>query len=248
MSYCWAPSSALQQASSGQVGCSMEPPYGARAWFCRQSSRARPWKGTGGGVTNEIKRGRTSRVSGVGASLRSAWHPYVSSGSGGRGSMPNRCTRRRAPVGQELKVRDVKGRATRGKVVSISDDELVVACLQNPFGLFRPRAKQAFAKEFVESIAHVDSGWNRGLIGAAAGAGLLAALIQIECSPSCDDKFGHRGRTSRHVSQAATSAGHEGRRRRTRVASQRPDVTAYPGPARWRRRTPLGRRPSSTPT
>lgn len=97
-------------------------------------------------------------------------------------------------VGQELKVRDATGRATRGKVVSISDDELVVARLQNPFGFFRPRAKQAFARELVQSIAHVDSGWNGGLIGAAAGAGLLAALIQIECSPSCDDNFGRRGR------------------------------------------------------
>ncbi|HEU0011930.1 MAG TPA: hypothetical protein VFT34_19105 [Verrucomicrobiae bacterium] len=97
-------------------------------------------------------------------------------------------------VGQELKVRNETGRATRGKVVSISDDELVVARLQNPFGLFRPREKQAFAKDLVQSIANVDSGWNGGLIGAAAGAGLLAALIQIECSRSCDDNFGRRGR------------------------------------------------------
>jgi len=97
-------------------------------------------------------------------------------------------------VGQEVKVRDEMGRATRGTVVSISDDELVVARLQNPFGLLRPREKRAFATGLVRSIANVDSGWNGGLIGAAAGAGLLAALIQIECSPSCDDNFGRRGR------------------------------------------------------
>ena len=38
------------------------------------------------------------------------------------------------------------------------------------------------------------------------------------------------------------------RRRRRRVAFPRSDVTAYPGPGRSRRRTPLGRRPSSSPT
>jgi hypothetical protein len=85
------------------------------------------------------------------------------------------------------------GRAARGKVVSISDQEIVIARLQNPFGFFRPRAKQAFDKGRVRSIAHVDSGWNGGLIGAGAGAGLLAALIEIKCSSSCDDNFGRRG-------------------------------------------------------
>jgi hypothetical protein len=130
----------------------------------------------------------------------------VADGQSGGGGETQETARGRAPlnsfealpivlkVGQVVKVRDEMGGATRGKVVSISDAELVVARLHNPFGLFRPREKRAFTKELVRSIANVDSGWNGGLIGAAAGAGLLAALIQIECSPSCDDNFGRRGR------------------------------------------------------
>ena len=97
-------------------------------------------------------------------------------------------------VGQEVRVTGETGRAIRGKVVSISNDQLVVARLQNPFGFLRPREKRVFAKELVRTISNVDSGWNGGLIGAAAGAGLLAALIRIECSPACDDNFGRRGR------------------------------------------------------
>lgn len=86
-------------------------------------------------------------------------------------------------VGQEVKVRHDAGRATRGKVVSISDTQLVVSRKK----WFFRREEQAFAKEAVRSIDIVDSPWYPGaIVGAAAGVGILAAAIEFQCSPSCD--------------------------------------------------------------
>jgi hypothetical protein len=79
-------------------------------------------------------------------------------------------------VGQEVKVRDEAGRTTRGKVVSISDNQLVVV---------RARVEQAFAKEAVRSIDIVDSPWNGALIGAVGSAALLGAWVKNCESGEC---------------------------------------------------------------
>jgi hypothetical protein len=98
-------------------------------------------------------------------------------------------------VGRTIKVRDHAGRATRGKLVSISADHLVVARRQYPFPYFRPRDERTLAKDAVRSIEIVDSWWNGALIGALVGAGVLAASIEFQCSSSsaCDN-FGRRRR------------------------------------------------------
>lgn len=93
-------------------------------------------------------------------------------------------------IGQEVKVRQGAGRTTRGKVVSVSDQQLVIA----RHGLFRRRQEQAFTEGGVTSIELVDSKWNGAAIGAAAAVGLVAVIVEVDCSPSCDDEFGRAGR------------------------------------------------------
>ena len=82
-------------------------------------------------------------------------------------------------VGDEIKVRHEGGRPVRGKVVSISDSELVVARLQYPFPSFRSRKEQVFAKDVVESVDAVDSVWNGALLGMAAGTAVLIRQVQL---------------------------------------------------------------------
>jgi hypothetical protein len=97
-------------------------------------------------------------------------------------------------VGQEVKVSREGERATRGKVVSISGDQLVIARRQYPFPYFRPRVERTFTKELISGIDLVDSNWNGVVIGAAGAVGFNAAWIESDCSPSCDDNFGKGGR------------------------------------------------------
>jgi hypothetical protein len=97
-------------------------------------------------------------------------------------------------TGQEVKVRADIGRATQGKVVSITGDQVAIARRQYPFPYFRPRKEQVFAKDVVRSIDVVDSSWNGAVLGAGAAIGFLAVSIELDCSPSCDDNFGRPGR------------------------------------------------------
>ena len=84
-------------------------------------------------------------------------------------------------VGQEVKVREEAGRSVRGKVVSISSSQLVVARRQFWFPYFRPRKEEVFAEDVVESVDIVDSVWNGALIGAAGGAPFLVhAILQFD--------------------------------------------------------------------
>jgi len=75
----------------------------------------------------------------------------------------------------------------RGKVVSISDSELVVARRQYPFPYFRSRKEQVFAKDAVEGVDAVDSAWDGALLGMAAGAPfLIHSLLQgDDCGNQC---------------------------------------------------------------
>ena len=90
-------------------------------------------------------------------------------------------------TGQEVKVRGDGRRATKGSVVSVTGDQLVIARRQYPFPNFRPRKDEAFSKDVVQSIDVVDSSWNGALMGAAAGVGFLAATIELGCSATCDN-------------------------------------------------------------
>ena len=91
-------------------------------------------------------------------------------------------------VGQEVKVRDETGRTTLGTVVSISDNQIVVARPR----IFRSPVEQAFAKEEVRRIDIMDSTADGTVIGAAAGFGLAASLA-VGCSRSYSCKNGNFG-------------------------------------------------------
>jgi hypothetical protein len=97
-------------------------------------------------------------------------------------------------VGQEVRVKDLTGDTTSGKLVSVSEQQLVVARRQYPFPYFRPRKEVALAGQNVRRVDAVDSAWNGALIGAAAMVGFLAVTIAADCSPACDDNFGVPGR------------------------------------------------------
>ena len=97
-------------------------------------------------------------------------------------------------VGQEVRVKDVTGGTTRGRLVSLSEQQLVVARRQYPFPYFRPREEVALAGQNVRRVDAVDSTWNGAIIGSAAAVGFLAVTVAADCSPACDDNFGEPGR------------------------------------------------------
>jgi len=74
--------------------------------------------------------------------------------------------------GQKVNVRNTAGRATRGKVVSISDNQLVIARRRGPFAFFRRPEDVTFAVDVVGKIDIVDSTWDGAAIGTAAAIGL----------------------------------------------------------------------------
>jgi hypothetical protein len=111
-------------------------------------------------------------------------------------------------VGQEVKVRDESGRTTRGKCVSISENELVVAGRQYPFPQFRSRKERVFAKDVVRRIDIVDSTWNGAAIGAAVGAAFLVPRpgmigYQIAISGPCTSTPSSRWGSPRALGLAA---------------------------------------------
>ena len=78
-------------------------------------------------------------------------------------------------IGQEVLVRGETGRAIRGKVVSISDTQLVVSRDR----AFRRAAHQTLTRNVVRRVDIVDSTWNGCVIGAVAGIGLLAGAVGL---------------------------------------------------------------------
>ena len=82
-------------------------------------------------------------------------------------------------VGQRIIVREESGRTTRGKVVSISDDQVVIGdvFVRRWSNLWsRPRREEhAVGSASVTRIDTVDSVWNGAVIGAAVGVGTLAS-------------------------------------------------------------------------
>jgi hypothetical protein len=85
-------------------------------------------------------------------------------------------------VGQEVKVRDETGHATEGKVVSITESQLVISRKR----FLRSRVERAFARDLTRRIDIVDSRWNGAVLGGAAAVGVVAAGIKFGCTASCD--------------------------------------------------------------
>jgi hypothetical protein len=84
-------------------------------------------------------------------------------------------------IGQEVKVSSDGSRATQGKVVSISGDQLVVSEKQAWFGLLRPRVERTFIRERVGQIDSADSNWNGALFGGAAAFAFTAVPCALWC-------------------------------------------------------------------
>ena len=93
--------------------------------------------------------------------------------------------------GHEVIVTDDSGRNTRGRVSSISSSQLVL--VRRRFRFARPEAR-GFAGESITTIRIVDSTRNGTMLGGAAAVGMLAALIERDCSSACNDNFGRVGR------------------------------------------------------
>ena len=85
-------------------------------------------------------------------------------------------------VGQEVKVRDEMGHAIQGRVVSLTESQLVVSRKR----FLRSRVERAFAKDLTRRIDIVDSRWNGAVLGGAAAVGLLATGIKFGCTELCD--------------------------------------------------------------
>jgi hypothetical protein len=79
--------------------------------------------------------------------------------------------------GQTVTVIDDQGRKTKGRLMSIADDEILVAARRYPFPRFRSRLERAFAEAAVARIELVDSTWNGALIGGAVGAAIVVPGI-----------------------------------------------------------------------
>ena len=85
-------------------------------------------------------------------------------------------------VGQVVRVRDETGHSTKGKVVAITETQLVVSHK----GLFRSRTERAFTPDIIRRIEIVDSGWNGAVIGGAAALAFVATAVKFGCDDSCD--------------------------------------------------------------
>ena len=85
-------------------------------------------------------------------------------------------------TGCEVVVRDAAGRKTRGRVSSISDDQIVIFREgATPFlRLINPAVERRFPVDSVTRIDMVDSTWNGTFIGAAVGVGLAFGISRWE--------------------------------------------------------------------
>jgi hypothetical protein len=83
-------------------------------------------------------------------------------------------------VGLNIKVRDEQGQATRGRVLAVSDDQIVIARKR------RGRdAEVMFASDSITSIERVDSTWNGAVLGVIGG--VAATWVGWGLCGSCND-------------------------------------------------------------
>jgi hypothetical protein len=85
-------------------------------------------------------------------------------------------------TGYEVVVRDSAGRKARGRVSSISDDQIVIfeEGTTPLLRLTKSAVERRFPADSVTRIDIVDSTWNGTLIGAAAGVGLAFGISRWE--------------------------------------------------------------------
>ena len=81
--------------------------------------------------------------------------------------------RPRLEAGDSLILRDDSGRMTRGRLLSLTGDEIEVESVR----WFRLR-QQSFAEGSIRRIEIQDSTWNGGLIGLAVGAIGMVVIVQ----------------------------------------------------------------------
>ncbi len=84
--------------------------------------------------------------------------------------------------GYEVVVWDEAGRKTRGRVVSISGEEVVVMTEPRYFRPFRSPQEHAFRANDVTRVEVVDSTWKGALIGAAIAPALVYGIYRWEDS------------------------------------------------------------------
>ena len=80
--------------------------------------------------------------------------------------------------GYEVVVWDEEGRKTRGRVLSISGEEVVVTRRRRFFGRFRSLEELVFGADSITRVEIVDSTWNGIAIGTVVGTGLVFGLWQ----------------------------------------------------------------------
>ncbi len=78
--------------------------------------------------------------------------------------------------GYEVVVWDEEGRKTRGRVLSISGEEVVVTRRRRFFGRFRSLEELVFGADSITRVDIVDSTWNGALIGAAIAPALVYGI------------------------------------------------------------------------
>ena len=82
--------------------------------------------------------------------------------------------------GYEVVVWDEAGRKTRGRVSSISGEEVVVTRRRRWFGSFRSPEELVFGADSITRVDIVDSTWNGALIGAAIAPALVYGVWRCE--------------------------------------------------------------------
>ena len=75
--------------------------------------------------------------------------------------------------GHNIWVRSLDGQVTRGKLVSVSDNELVLSRAR----WFRPDEQRSFRADALEWVLREDSTWNGALIGTGIGVAATALLV-----------------------------------------------------------------------
>ena len=78
---------------------------------------------------------------------------------------------------QNVRVRDVDGRVAKGKVVSTSENELVLSRPRRLFPFFRSDEHLSFRKDALEWVQAVDSTWNGQVIGLGVGVAVTALMV-----------------------------------------------------------------------
>jgi hypothetical protein len=78
-------------------------------------------------------------------------------------------------VGQNVNLRNADGDTTRGRVVAVTDDQVV---LRSTRRFFRRDTNELFSADAIRTIDAIDSTWNGAVIGAFSGVAVLWWLVE----------------------------------------------------------------------